>query len=53
MLTWNNPWYWSFGQAHIRELEEEVKLLKNLSHPNIVVSGFNMDRKFVFFKEFT
>ncbi|KAL8242787.1 hypothetical protein R6Q59_013089 [Mikania micrantha] len=23
-------------QAHIRELEEEVKLLKNLSHPNIV-----------------
>ncbi|KAG8056633.1 hypothetical protein GUJ93_ZPchr0002g25211 [Zizania palustris] len=25
-----------FGQAHIRELEEEVKLLKNLSHPNIV-----------------
>lgn len=25
-------------QAHIRELEEEVKLLKNLSHPNIVVS---------------
>ncbi|KAG5560110.1 hypothetical protein RHGRI_003410 [Rhododendron griersonianum] len=25
------------AQAHIRELEEEVKLLKNLSHPNIVV----------------
>lgn len=25
-------------QTHIRELEEEVKLLKNLSHPNIVVS---------------
>uniref|UniRef100_A0A2N9EVI6 mitogen-activated protein kinase kinase kinase n=1 Tax=Fagus sylvatica TaxID=28930 RepID=A0A2N9EVI6_FAGSY len=24
------------AQAHIRELEEEVKLLKNLSHPNIV-----------------
>ncbi|KAL7256639.1 hypothetical protein ACSBR1_010551 [Camellia fascicularis] len=24
-----------FG-VHIRELEEEVKLLKNLSHPNIV-----------------
>ncbi|KAI3762132.1 hypothetical protein L1987_52555 [Smallanthus sonchifolius] len=24
--------------VHIRELEEEVKLLKNLSHPNIVVS---------------
>ncbi|XP_059649988.1 mitogen-activated protein kinase kinase kinase NPK1 isoform X2 [Cornus florida] len=23
-------------QAHIKELEEEVKLLKNLSHPNIV-----------------
>ncbi|KAL9266244.1 Mitogen-activated protein kinase kinase kinase NPK1-like protein [Drosera capensis] len=23
-------------QAHVRELEEEVKLLKNLSHPNIV-----------------
>lgn len=23
-------------QAHIRELEEEVRLLKNLSHPNIV-----------------
>ncbi|KAG9449591.1 hypothetical protein H6P81_009556 [Aristolochia fimbriata] len=23
-------------QAHIRDLEEEVKLLKNLSHPNIV-----------------
>lgn len=23
-------------QAHIRELEDEVKLLKNLSHPNIV-----------------
>ncbi|KAH9765182.1 mitogen-activated protein kinase kinase kinase 3 [Citrus sinensis] len=23
-------------QAHIRELEEEVKLLKNLTHPNIV-----------------
>lgn len=23
-------------QTHIRELEEEVKLLKNLSHPNIV-----------------
>ncbi|KAF3457180.1 hypothetical protein FNV43_RR01837 [Rhamnella rubrinervis] len=23
-------------QAHIRELEEEIKLLKNLSHPNIV-----------------
>lgn len=27
-----------FMQAHVRELEEEVKLLKNLSHPNIVVS---------------
>lgn len=26
-------------QAHIRELEEEVRLLKNLSHPNIVASG--------------
>ncbi|KAM1051883.1 hypothetical protein ACFX2A_034149 [Malus domestica] len=26
------------AQAHIKELEEEVKLLKNLSHPNIVVS---------------
>lgn len=26
-------------KAHIRELEEEVKLLKNLSHPNIVVSA--------------
>ncbi|XP_017977620.1 PREDICTED: mitogen-activated protein kinase kinase kinase ANP1 isoform X3 [Theobroma cacao] len=25
------------AQAHVRELEEEVKLLKNLSHPNIVV----------------
>ncbi|KAL7232306.1 hypothetical protein ACSBR2_010345 [Camellia fascicularis] len=25
-----------FG-VHIRELEEEVKLLKNLSHPNIVL----------------
>lgn len=25
-------------KAHIQELEEEVKLLKNLSHPNIVVS---------------
>lgn len=25
-------------QVHIQELEEEVKLLKNLSHPNIVVS---------------
>ncbi|PNX60657.1 hypothetical protein L195_g060291, partial [Trifolium pratense] len=25
-------------QATIRELEEEVKLLKNLKHPNIVVS---------------
>ncbi|XP_011023602.1 PREDICTED: mitogen-activated protein kinase kinase kinase ANP1-like isoform X1 [Populus euphratica] len=24
------------AQAHIRELEEEVKLLQNLSHPNIV-----------------
>lgn len=24
------------AQAHIRELEEEVKLLRNLSHPNIV-----------------
>ncbi|XP_065853317.1 mitogen-activated protein kinase kinase kinase ANP1-like isoform X2 [Euphorbia lathyris] len=24
------------AQAHIKELEEEVKLLKNLSHPNIV-----------------
>ncbi|XP_010277967.1 PREDICTED: mitogen-activated protein kinase kinase kinase NPK1-like isoform X2 [Nelumbo nucifera] len=24
------------AQAHIRELEEEVKLLKNLTHPNIV-----------------
>ncbi|XP_042482219.1 mitogen-activated protein kinase kinase kinase NPK1-like [Macadamia integrifolia] len=24
------------AQTHIRELEEEVKLLKNLSHPNIV-----------------
>ncbi|CAI0466246.1 unnamed protein product [Linum tenue] len=24
------------AQAHVRELEEEVKLLKNLSHPNIV-----------------
>ncbi|XP_008449571.1 mitogen-activated protein kinase kinase kinase NPK1 isoform X1 [Cucumis melo] len=24
------------AQAHIRELEEEVRLLKNLSHPNIV-----------------
>ncbi|XP_020251552.1 mitogen-activated protein kinase kinase kinase ANP1-like [Asparagus officinalis] len=24
------------AQAHIRELEEEVELLKNLSHPNIV-----------------
>ncbi|XP_037430899.1 mitogen-activated protein kinase kinase kinase ANP1-like [Triticum dicoccoides] len=24
------------AKAHIRELEEEVKLLKNLSHPNIV-----------------
>ncbi|KAJ6821160.1 mitogen-activated protein kinase kinase kinase NPK1-like isoform X1 [Iris pallida] len=24
------------AQAHIRELEEEVNLLKNLSHPNIV-----------------
>ncbi|OVA05493.1 Protein kinase domain [Macleaya cordata] len=24
------------AQAHIQELEEEVKLLKNLSHPNIV-----------------
>ncbi|KAJ6792640.1 mitogen-activated protein kinase kinase kinase NPK1-like isoform X1 [Iris pallida] len=23
-------------QAHIRELEEEVNLLKNLSHPNII-----------------
>ncbi|PNX56536.1 hypothetical protein L195_g058255, partial [Trifolium pratense] len=28
---------WEFG-ATIRELEEEVKLLKNLKHPNIVVS---------------
>ncbi|KAL5995933.1 hypothetical protein ACLOJK_026006 [Asimina triloba] len=27
------------AQAHIRELEEEVKLLKNLSHPNIVVGA--------------
>ncbi|KAK8508913.1 hypothetical protein V6N12_035014 [Hibiscus sabdariffa] len=26
----------AFLGAHIRELEEEVKLLKNLSHPNIV-----------------
>jgi hypothetical protein len=26
------------NQANIRELEEEVKLLKNLKHPNIVVS---------------
>ncbi|KAG0463844.1 hypothetical protein HPP92_019913 [Vanilla planifolia] len=24
------------AQAHVRELEEEVKLLKNLTHPNIV-----------------
>ncbi|KAL7259511.1 hypothetical protein ACSBR1_005409 [Camellia fascicularis] len=24
------------AQAHVKELEEEVKLLKNLSHPNIV-----------------
>ncbi|MCO5602486.1 hypothetical protein L7F22_056618 [Adiantum nelumboides] len=24
------------AQAHVRELEEEVKLLRNLSHPNIV-----------------
>ncbi|XP_052193593.1 mitogen-activated protein kinase kinase kinase NPK1-like [Diospyros lotus] len=24
------------AQAHVREIEEEVKLLKNLSHPNIV-----------------
>lgn len=29
-----------FNQAHIMELEEEVKLLKNLKHPNIVVSIF-------------
>lgn len=28
-----------FVQVHIRELEKEVKLLKNLSHPNIVVSS--------------
>jgi hypothetical protein len=28
----------SLNQANIRELEEEVKLLKNLKHPNIVVS---------------
>lgn len=28
----------SLKQANIRELEEEVKLLKNLKHPNIVVS---------------
>lgn len=26
-------------KAHIQELEEEVKLLKNHSHPNIVVSN--------------
>jgi len=26
------------NQAHVKELEEEVKLLKDLSHPNIVVS---------------
>lgn len=29
---------WIVQQVHIRELEEEVKLLKNLSHANIVVS---------------
>ncbi|KAG6538157.1 hypothetical protein ZIOFF_003268 [Zingiber officinale] len=28
------------AQAHIWELKEEVKLLKNLSHPNIVASAF-------------
>ncbi|KAJ0579544.1 putative myosin ATPase [Helianthus annuus] len=28
------------NQVHIRELEEEVKLLKNLSHPNIVMCDF-------------
>ncbi|GJR43184.1 mitogen-activated protein kinase kinase kinase NPK1 [Tanacetum coccineum] len=28
--------YFECSKAHIRELEEEVKLLKNLSHPNIV-----------------
>ncbi|KAI7745420.1 hypothetical protein M8C21_012916, partial [Ambrosia artemisiifolia] len=27
---------WEWQNVHIRELEEEVKLLKNLSHPNIV-----------------
>lgn len=33
-------------QAHIKELEEEVKVLKNLSHPNIVVSTFYILSKF-------
>ena len=33
-----NLFFTLFYQANIRELEEEVKLLKNLKHPNIVVS---------------
>ncbi|KAG6533844.1 hypothetical protein ZIOFF_007722 [Zingiber officinale] len=33
------------SQAHIWELEEEVKLLKNLSHPNIVGANILVDNK--------
>ncbi|XP_010928554.1 mitogen-activated protein kinase kinase kinase NPK1 [Elaeis guineensis] len=36
VLIGNNGASRAKAQAHIRELEEEVKLLKKLSHPNIV-----------------
>ncbi|KAM7273716.1 hypothetical protein ACFE04_028380 [Oxalis oulophora] len=36
LIAENNTSSTEKQQAHIRELEEEVKLLKNLSHPNIV-----------------
>ncbi|KAG1364045.1 putative Mitogen-activated protein kinase kinase kinase ANP1 [Cocos nucifera] len=36
VLIGNNSASRAKAQAHIRELEEEVKLLKKLSHPNIV-----------------